>query len=92
MEIGDLVISKCGRDKGGVFLITAINGDYAFLVDGVLRKLAKPKKKKIKHIKPLNTKAEGIAGKIKDNKQIFDSEIKAFIRRSASIEKEGDLK
>lgn len=51
LEIGQVVKSKAGRDKGRVFLICdIIDDDYVFIVDGDLRRLDSPKKKKIKHL------------------------------------------
>jgi len=55
MSPGQIVFSKAGRDKGTVMLVLSIEGEYVFLVDGVLRLVEKPKKKKIKHIQPTNT-------------------------------------
>lgn len=59
MQIKQIVFSKCGRDKGRAYVITDIQGDYVFLVDGKLRPLSKPKKKKAKHIQITNTCFEG---------------------------------
>lgn len=48
---GQVVRSKKGRDEGKVFVITEIiDDDFLFLVDGKLRKLDRPKKKKVKHL------------------------------------------
>lgn len=48
---GQVVRSKKGRDEGKVFVITEIiDDDLLFLVDGKLRKLDRPKKKKVKHL------------------------------------------
>lgn len=48
---GQVVRSKKGRDEGKVFLITEIiDKDFLYLVDGKLRKLDRPKKKKVKHL------------------------------------------
>ena len=55
MKIGQIAFSKSGRDKGKVFIIMAIEGEYAFLTDGQLRPINKLKKKKFKHIQPTNT-------------------------------------
>lgn len=47
-----MVISTAGHDKGGVFAVVGSNlGDYALIADGKVRKLEKPKKKKLKHLK-----------------------------------------
>lgn len=49
---GDLAISECGRDMGRLFMITEIiDENYALIADGSKRKLEKPKKKKLKHLK-----------------------------------------
>jgi len=52
MEVGQVVFSKCGRDKGRAFMVLSVEGEYVFLADGQLRPLSKPKKKKVKHIQP----------------------------------------
>ncbi len=51
IQIGQVVRSKAGRDKDRVFLVLAIvDQHHVMLVDGDLRRLANPKKKKIKHL------------------------------------------
>lgn len=48
---GQVVRSKKGRDEGKVYIIMEIiDGDLLLLVDGKLRKLDRPKKKKVKHL------------------------------------------
>lgn len=48
---GDVVVSTAGRDKDKIFLVAQVDGDYAYLVDGKIRKISLPKKKSLKHIK-----------------------------------------
>jgi len=55
MEIGQVVFSKCGRDKGRAFVVLSVEGEYVFLADGQLRPLNKPKKKKLRHTQPTRT-------------------------------------
>ncbi|MBP2024929.1 KOW domain-containing protein [Peptoniphilus stercorisuis] len=51
INVGQIVKSKVGRDAGRIFLVfKVIDDDYLYLVDGSLRKLDNPKKKKIKHL------------------------------------------
>lgn len=50
VEVGDIVLSKAGRDCGQMFLVWNVQGDNVFLVNGKLRKIESPKKKNIKHI------------------------------------------
>ena len=48
---GDFVISLAGRDQGRIFIVADVCGDgYVLLVDGKLRKVDKPKRKKLKHV------------------------------------------
>ena len=50
-EIGDLVLSKAGRDKASFLIVVGVLDDkMVFLADGKSRKIEKPKLKKIKHI------------------------------------------
>ncbi len=52
LQVGQFVKSRAGRDKGKVFIVyEVINDAYVYVVDGDLRKLEKPKKKKVKHLK-----------------------------------------
>lgn len=60
MEIckGSLVYSRAGRDKGGLFLVLSVNGDCAYIADGITRRVVKPKRKKLKHLNKTNTVVE----------------------------------
>lgn len=52
--IGQFAVSLSGRDKGRAFLIVGIpEENFVLCCDGKLRKLEKPKRKKLKHIKLL---------------------------------------
>lgn len=48
---GGIVRSRAGRDRGRAFVILRlIDEDYVLLVDGQLRTLERPKKKKRRHL------------------------------------------
>ena len=47
---GLIVRSKAGRDKGGLFIILSLENEYAYVADGDLRKVDRPKKKKLRHL------------------------------------------
>ena len=70
MEVGQIVFSKCGRDKGRAFAVLSVEGEYVFLADGQLRPLNKPKKKKARHTQPTHTvvdfAASAATGKLTD--------------------------
>lgn len=55
LQIGSIVRASAGRDCGGFFAVTAIDGNYCFIADGKYRKLEHPKRKNIKHICPTNS-------------------------------------
>ncbi|KGF11649.1 50S ribosomal protein L14e [Urinicoccus massiliensis] len=54
IQQGQVVRSLAGRDKDRYFLVLeVVDQTYLLLVDGKLRKLAKPKKKKVQHVQIL---------------------------------------
>lgn len=66
VEIGQIVKSKQGRDKGKIYtVIEIISEDYFLLVDGDTRKINNPKKKKNKHLMVYNSKINDIIEKLK---------------------------
>ncbi len=82
VEIGSVVFSRAGHDKGNYFMVYEIVDDnFVTIVDGDIRKLSKPKKKKIKHIKNTDTVLENIAQKVKDNTTVYDAEIFSALKK-----------
>lgn len=54
-ENGKIVKVIAGHDKNLFMVITAVEGDFAFICDGRTRKLSSPKKKRLKHLRLTNT-------------------------------------
>ncbi len=50
VETGMLAKSKAGHDKGQLYVIYDVDETYVYLVDGKIRTIDKPKKKKRKHV------------------------------------------
>lgn len=51
LEVGRVVRSKAGRDTGRLFLAVGVfDEEHLLVADGDLRKVEKPKKKKLKHL------------------------------------------
>lgn len=51
LTIGEIVRSRAGRDRGRAFVVWQIlDAEYVLLVDGQLRTLERPKKKKRRHL------------------------------------------
>ena len=63
--IGQIVVSKCGRDSGRSFLVVGIaEEDFLYISDGRLRKIDKPKKKRMKHLMFTNRCSEKIRSQL----------------------------
>ena len=78
LRIGQVVKSKAGRDKGRIFIVIEIVDDqYVRLCDGELRKVSKPKLKKIKHLIVYNRVFEEIETRVGKNEKLNN----AYIRR-----------
>jgi len=83
LSVGQIVFSKSGRDKGKPFVIYSLSGEYAFLIDGDLRKISNPKKKKIKHIQITNTVISDLSNKIESKDVGFkDSDVRNALKQS----------
>ena len=48
-----LAKSKAGHDAGNIYIIVETDAQYVYLVDGKIRTLDKPKRKKRKHVQPI---------------------------------------
>ncbi len=80
--LGEYVVSKAGRDKGRLFIIIGIIDDiYVSIVDGDLRRVEKPKKKKVKHLVSMNKISREISDKLSDNKKITNLSIRREIEK-----------
>lgn len=74
---GQIVYSKAGRDKGKYFIvIKRIDDNYVYISDGDLRRIDRPKKKKIKHLLVTENKAEYIVQKLERSQKITNSDIR----------------
>lgn len=47
---GMLAWSRAGHDRGTLYLICQVEGDFVYLCDGRLKSFQKPKKKNRKHV------------------------------------------
>ncbi|MGI6005169.1 MAG: RNA-binding protein [Christensenellales bacterium] len=84
-QIGRVVESRAGRDKGRLLVVIAVlDDDYVHIADGDLRKVASPKRKKRKHLRPKPQLFEDLEVKLSGNRAILDAEIRA---RLAGIQK-----
>jgi len=83
IQLGQLVRSRCGRDSGNNYLVVQIlpDNEHVLCSDGKFRKLANPKKKRIKHVVSGQV-VQSINQKLMENKKVFDSEVFSAIKSS----------
>ena len=81
MELGEIVISKAGRDAGKCYaVVELINEERVRIADGDLRRIKRAKLKNIKHLASTGDILEKIAIKLKNGAQVFDAELKSALR------------
>jgi ribosomal protein L14E/L6E/L27E len=77
IALGQVVISRAGRDTGKKFVvIRVIDNFFVEVSDGDLRRIEKPKKKKIKHLNSTNDRVESLEEKLKSGVRITNAEIR----------------
>ncbi len=77
VALGQIVVSRAGRDAGKKFVVVkVIDQLFVEISDGDLRRLEKPKKKKIKHLSMTDEKAGSLEEKLKSNSKITNAEIR----------------
>ena len=86
IKVGQLVISKAGRDKEEHFLVVEVTGEYVYLVNGKSRRIDQPKKKKVKHIQPTHRLSRNVAEEIQSYGKLSNADIQKEI--IALLEKE----
>lgn len=55
IEKGCVVKSVSGRDGARFYVVMGLENEYALICDGKVRKLEKPKRKNLRHLKPTKT-------------------------------------
>lgn len=76
LDVGTVVVSRAGRDRKRAFLVIGVESDeYVFISDGDLRKLAKPKRKKRKHLFVTPARAAELAERLSEGRAL-DADIR----------------
>lgn len=75
-DVGHIVISLAGRDKGRPFYVLKTEENFVYLSDGSLRKIESPKKKKLKHVKVVHGFETRIAEKLRSGDKVLNSEMR----------------
>ena len=86
-DAGRIVLSKQGHDKGRWFMVVqGLDEKHVLIADGDTRKLSKPKKKQMKHLRPKPEKACEIVERLKEGKPVLDSDIRKYLTAFAQKE------
>ena len=80
VEIGSIVISKAGRDRGRHFLVVGVvDDDFVMVANGALRKMNRQKKKRRKHLKPTGRVATALRERLSQGKPVEDHELRTWL-------------
>ena len=88
----NIVRSNAGRDKGKLFVVLAVEGEYLLLADGKSRKVESPKRKKRRHVLFVSSEETRLSEKIKSEEKITNSELRrtlAGCREAIQPDQEG---
>lgn len=78
MEIAksNIVRSNAGRDRGKLFCVLRVEGEYLLLADGKSRKVESPKRKKRRHVLFVADDDTRLSAKIRSDEKITNSELR----------------
>lgn len=75
-----VVKSLSGRDAGRLFVVVNESPEYVYLADGRLRRVERPKKKKLKHVQLMYREQTRAAVKLKNGEKVSNSEIRRMLQ------------
>lgn len=93
MEIrkGMLARSKAGHDKDQLYVVLSIEENHVLLVNGITKPVDRPKKKKTKHLQPINHIPENLKEKLQNGTLWTNEEVKRAIKLAQTEFIEEDL-
>lgn len=77
---GMLAISKAGHDKDDWYVVSEVEEQTVLLINGKNRTIDRPKRKKKKHLQPVNEVPENLQEKLQDKKQWTNEEVKRALK------------
>ncbi len=82
---GQFAVSRAGHDKGTLYVIVAEEGDFVYLSDGRGKGPRNPKKKRKKHIRPIEAFVEKtLRVRLEEGGRVWPEEIKYAIKQFES--------
>lgn len=81
VSLGQVVKSRAGRDKDRYFIVVGLQDErFVLLADGDLRRLDRPKKKKILHVAICNTVIDEVKTKLEGGKKVTNAELRRHLK------------
>jgi ribosomal protein L14E/L6E/L27E len=84
LKTGGFAVSRAGHDLGKYYVIFQMDSEYVYLVDGRIRTISRPKKKKMKHVDSLELLDPVLAAKVCD-RTVKNEEIKRAIKLMPNV-------
>ncbi|MCL0101174.1 KOW domain-containing RNA-binding protein [Peptococcaceae bacterium] len=87
LQVGQLVYSTAGSDKGQLYVVVDINtkDSRVLLANGKSRKISNPKPKNLKHIKETDIISKDIQERILKDKKPSNADIRNFIEQNMHV-------
>lgn len=81
MEVqrAEIVRACCGRDKDRWFCVMEADGGWLLLADGKRRRVAAPKRKRVKHVQPAGAWDHPVLEKVRTGQPVRDRELRAAL-------------
>lgn len=80
-RIGQVVVSRAGRDAGRPFVVVGVAGDrFVLVADGDLRKISNPKKKNVRHLRFEPIVLDEVTAKLAAGREVLDAEIEEALK------------
>ncbi|MEJ6949561.1 RNA-binding protein [Natronospora cellulosivora (SeqCode)] len=80
-HLGEIVISKAGRDINNAYIIVEKENDaYVKVADGINKRVEYPKRKNIKHLKLTGDIVEELSIWLDKGKRIRNEDIKLYLK------------
>lgn len=89
VKLGQLVLSTQGRDKGVLAIVVEkVDDKFVKIADGTVRRVSKPKLKKIKHLKITEDFSIEVIEKIEKGQPLTDGIVAKAIKSFQELEGE----
>ena len=76
ISISDIIVSTAGRDRDKLFYVIGTEGVYVLIANGKDRKLERPKRKKLKHVRFVTRTDSRVGAKLRAGEKVLNSELR----------------